>query len=66
MDAPTGTYIYAQTHTQIQIPFSHFAAFGSFGIHAKDRNFIFGTPQTYRDTDTYTCTHIDTYMYKHT
>ena len=39
-------------HTQIQIPSLHFAFFGSSGIHAKDTNFIFGTPQTYMCTDT--------------
>ena len=53
-------------HTQIQIPFSHFAPFGSFGIHAKDTNFIFGTPQTYIDTDTHTCTHMYRYTQIHT
>ena len=51
-------------HTQIPIPVSHFALFGSFGIYAKATDFIFGTPQTYTDTDT--CTHIDKHMYRHT
>ena len=43
---------------------SHFALFSSFGIHAKDTNFIFGILQTYTCTDTQTCTHIDTHMYR--
>ena len=51
-------------HTQIQIPFLHFTLFESFGIHAKDTNFIFGIPQTYTCTDTQTCTHMDTHMYR--
>ena len=45
---------------------SHFALFGSFGIHAKDTNFTFGTPwththiQIHTDTCTYTDTDTDT------
>ena len=61
---PMHTHTY--THTQIQIPFLHFALFGSFGIHAKDTNFIFRTPPTYTDTDTHTHTHTHTHMYRHT
>ena len=53
--------------------YSHFTFFGSFGIFAKDSNFIIGTPQTYTDTDTHTCTHAHvqahpdthTYRYRH-
>ena len=58
----THTEICTQRH--IQIPFLHFTLFASFGIHAKDTNFIFGIPQTYTCTDTQTYTHIDTHMYR--
>ena len=37
------TYIYRHMYTQIQIAYLHFALFGSYGIHAKNTNFIFGT-----------------------
>ena len=56
--------LHIDTYRQIQIPFLHFTLFGSFGIHAKDTNFIFGIPQTYTCTDTQTCTHMDTHMYR--
>ena len=41
---------------------SHFALFGSFGIHTKDTNFIFGTPHTqkYRYTHRHVHTQTDT------
>ena len=56
--------MHTQTHTdRYRHHYLHFTLFGSFGIHAKDTNFIFGTPQTYTCTDTQTCTHIDTNMY---
>ena len=57
----THTDTCTQKHTQIQVPFLHFTL---FGIHAKDTNFIFGIPQTYTCTDTQTCTHINTHMYR--
>ena len=60
----TQTPAHRETQRQIQIPFLHFTLFGSFGIHAKDTNFIFGIPQTYTCTDTQTRIHIDTHMYK--
>ena len=41
-----------------------FYTFWLIGIHAIDTNFKFGIPQTYTCTDTQTCTHIDTHMYK--
>ena len=46
------THTYTDTHRHIQIPFSHFALFGSFGIHAK---------YTWH-TQTYTCTDTQTYV----
>ena len=58
------THAHTDTHRQIQISFLHFTLFGTFGIHAKDTNSIFGIPQTYTYTDTQTCTHIDTHMYR--
>ena len=60
----THTDTCTQRYTQIQVSFVHFTLFGSFGIHAKDTNFIFGIPQTYTCTDTQTCTHMDTHMYR--
>ena len=42
--------VHRHMHTQIQIPFLHFTLFGSFGIHAKDTNFTFGTPHTHTNT----------------
>ena len=53
--------IHRHMHTQIQIPFLHFTPFGSFGIHAKDANFTFGTP--HRHTDTHR--HMHTYRYRY-
>ena len=48
-------------HTQVQIPFLHFTLFGSFGMHAKDTNFTFGTPHTHIQVHTKdSCTHTDT------
>ena len=43
---------------------SHFALFGSFGIHVKDTDFTFGTPHThiYIQIHTDTCRHTDTDM----
>ena len=38
---------------------SHFALFGSFGIHVKDTNFTFGTPHTHTYMYRYTQTHAD-------
>ena len=38
------THRHMHTHIQTQIPFVHFTLFGSFGIHIKDTNFIFGIP----------------------
>ena len=60
----THTHRNIDTHRHIhtQTSFLHFTLFGSFGIHAKDTNFIFGIPQTYTCTDTQTCTHIDTHV----
>ena len=52
-------------YTQIQIPFLHFALFASFGIHAKDTNFIFGTPHTHRNRYTQTHAHTDTPIYRY-
>ena len=52
METDTHRHMHMHRHTEIQIPFLHFALFGSSGIHAKDTNFIFGTPQTYVCTDT--------------
>ena len=52
MEIDTQRHRHMHRHTQIQIPFLHFALFGSSGIHAKDTNFIFGTPQAYMCTDT--------------
>ena len=50
--------------------FLHFTLFGSFGIHAKDTDFIFGIPQTYTWTDTqtwtHTCTEKLTHSYRYT
>ena len=60
----TQTHAHRDTQRQIQIPFLQFTLFASFGIHAKDINFIFGIPQTYPCTDTQTCTHIDMHMYR--
>ena len=75
------THTYTDTHRHIQIPFSHFALFDSFGIHAK---YIWHTTDLhmqilrymYRDIDTQiqihwdTCKFVNTYMfvyiYKHT
>ena len=41
MEIDTHRHMHTHRHTQIQIPFLHFILFGSFGIHAKDTNFIF-------------------------
>ena len=42
---------------------SHFALFGSFGIHVKDTNFTFGTPHTHIYTDTHR--HMQTYRHRY-
>ena len=63
----TEKYRCTQTHAHTDRYRYHFYIlpyFGSFGIHAKDTNFIFGIPQTYTCTDTQTCTHIDTHIYR--
>ena len=70
----TQTHAHRDTHRQIQIPFLHFTLFGSFGIHAKDTDYIFGIQQTSTCIDIQTCTHIDkhtctdilTHRYKYT
>ena len=72
------TQIHAHTD-RYRYYFLHFTPFGSFGIHAKDTNFIFGIPQTYtcidnrhahtyteRLTHRYTTTHACLYTYTNT
>ena len=57
----THRHMHTQTHTD-----TIFTLFGSFSIHAKDTNFIFGIPQTYTWTDTQTYTHTHTHTHTHT
>ena len=58
-----GTHIHRYRYTQKYMPrlrcryYFTFCTFGLIGIHAKNTNFIFGTPQTYIDTVTYRYTH---------
>ena len=46
--------------------FSHLALFGSFGMHAKDTDYIFGTPYTQIHTRTNTDTHLHVCTQKYT
>ena len=58
MEIDTHRHMHTHTHTHIDTDtILHFALFGSFGIHVKDTNFLFGTPQTYMCTDTQTYAH---------
>ena len=50
----TGKYKCTQTHAHTDTDtILHFTLFGSFGLHAKDTNFTFGTPHTHRYTQTH-------------
>ena len=56
-------------YTQIQIAYLHFALFGSYGINAKNTNFIFGTSPThgnrYTQAHAHAQTHTDTETFLH-
>ena len=72
-DKGTHKHMHIQTHRLRFRYYFTFYTFGSFSIHAKDTKFIFGTPQTYTDTDkhihvqahpeTHTCTGTHRYRY---
>ena len=55
------THTYTDTHRRIQIPFSHFALFGSFGIHAK---YIWHTTDLHMHRYSDICTETLTHRYK--
>ena len=58
------THIYRHMYTQIQIAYLHFALFGSYGINAKNTNFIFGTSHTHGNR--YTQAHAHAQMHTDT
>ena len=60
----TQKYRYTQTHahTDTNTIFA-FCTFGSFGIHVKDTNFIFGIPHTHGNRYTQTRAHTHRYRY---
>ena len=45
-------------HKKIQVPFLYFSHFGSFGINAKDTDFIFGISHTHTEIDKHKHMHI--------
>ena len=55
--------LYTDTHRHIQIPFSHFALFGSFGIHAK---YIWHTTDLHMHRYSDICTETLTHRYRYT
>ena len=57
------THTYTDTHRHIQIPFSHFALFGSFGIHAK---YIWHTTDLHMHRYSDICTETLTHRYRYT
>ena len=59
----THTHTYTDKHRHIQIPFSHFALFGSFGIHAK---YIWHTTDLHMHRYSDICTETLTHRYRYT